>query len=170
MIRPLIPVSPITPTPMSLEVIIGNHQEVTEIPESWLTALEDIAPRAAELALDRAASGDSPLHHLATLEVALVDDDTSDRVHREFMDVEGATDVITFHHGEIVIGAGVAQRQAAEYGEPLARELLRYLVHGMLHLAGHEDQDAAERAAMESAQEEIVGQLWSGGLSGRLGA
>ena len=78
---------------------------------------------------------------LATLEVALVDDATSDRVHRDFMNIEGPTDVITFHHGEIVIGAEVAQRQAAEYGEPLAREILRYLVHGLLHLAGHEDAD-----------------------------
>lgn len=153
---------------MSLEVIIGNHQEITEIPESWLTALEDTAPLAAELALANAAIGDSPLHHLATLEVALVDDETSDRVHRDFMDIEGPTDVITFHHGEIVIGAGVAQRQADEFGEPLAREILRYLVHGLLHLAGHEDEDAAERAAMESAQESIITELWTPALEVRL--
>ena len=154
---------------MSLEVIIGNHQELTDIPESWLTALEDIAPRAAELALADAAIEDSPLHHLATLEVALVDDETSDRVHRDFMDIEGATDVITFHHGEIVIGAGVAARQAAEYGEPLAREILRYLVHGLLHLAGHEDADPADRSAMETAQESIIANLWTPGLQARLG-
>jgi probable rRNA maturation factor len=146
---------------MSLEILIGNHQELTDIPECWLTALEDTAPRAVELALAHAAIEDSPLHHLGTLEVALVDDDTSDRVHRDFMDIEGATDVITFHHGEIVIGAGVAQRQAAEFGEPLAREILRYLVHGLLHLAGHEDADADERAAMEAAQESIIIQLWT---------
>ncbi len=155
---------------MSLEVIIGNHQELTEIPESWLTAFEDSAPRAVELALASAATGDSPLHHLGTLEVALVDDDTSDRVHRDFMNIDGATDVITFHHGEIVIGAGVAQRQAAEFGEPLAREILRYLVHGLLHLAGHEDADAAGRAAMEAAQESIIAQLWTPELQARLGA
>jgi len=153
---------------MSLEVIIGNHQELTEIPESWLTALEDAAPRAAELALANATTGDTPLHHLATLEVALVDDETSDRVHRDFMDIEGPTDVITFHHGEIVIGAGVAERQAAEFGEPLAREILRYLVHGLLHLAGHEDADAAGRAAMEAAQESIISELWTPELQARL--
>lgn len=153
---------------MSLEVIIGNHQENTEIPESWLTVLEDTAPLAAELALANAANADTPLHHLATLEVALVDDETSDRVHRDFMEIEGATDVITFHHGEIVIGAGVAQRQAAEYGEPLAREILRYLVHGLLHLAGHEDADAGERAAMETAQESIITELWTPALEVRL--
>lgn len=154
---------------MSLEVIIGNHQESTVIPENWLTALEDVAAEAADLALGHAAHGDTPLHHLATLEVALVDDETSDRVHREFMDIEGPTDVITFHHGEIVIGAAVAGRQAAAYNEPLAREILRYLVHGLLHLAGHEDVEPATRDEMEAVQEEIVARLWNGGLQTRLG-
>jgi probable rRNA maturation factor len=153
---------------MSLEVIIGNHQQATDIPECWLTALESVAEQAASLALESAAVEDSPLSNLATLEVALVDDITSDQVHRDFMDIEGATDVITFHHGEIVIGAEVAERQAAEYGEPLAREVLRYLVHGLLHLAGHEDADPAERATMEAAQEMIVARLWTAELSMRL--
>ncbi len=153
---------------MSLEVIIGNNQEATEIPESWLTALEIVAHEAAALALENAAAQDSPLSHLATLEVALVDDVTSDQVHRDFMDIEGPTDVITFHHGEIVIGAEVAERQAAEYGEPLAREILRYLVHGLLHLAGHEDTEPEERATMEAAQETIVATLWTADLRARL--
>ena len=146
---------------MSLEVIIGNNQEATEIPENWLTALESVAHEAARLALENAAEEDCPLSHLATLEVAIVDDATSDQVHRDFMDIEGPTDVITFHHGEIVIGAEVAERQAAEYDEPLAREILRYMVHGLLHLAGHEDEDPAERATMEAAQETIVAALWT---------
>ena len=153
---------------MSLEVIIGNNQQITEIPESWLTAFESVAHQAARLAMAHAAEDDAPLFHLATLEVALVDDVTSDQVHRDFMEIEGATDVITFHHGEIVIGAEVAERQAAEYGEPLAREILRYFVHGLLHLAGHEEADPAERAAMEAAQEIIVAQLWTADLRGRL--
>ena len=154
---------------MPLEVIIGNNQEITEIPESWLTALEDLADEAAQLALAHAAAPDSPLSLLGTLEVALVDDETSARVHRDFMNIDGPTDVITFHHGEIVIGTEVAARQAAEYGEPLAREILRYFVHGLLHLAGHEDAEPAERAAMEAAQETIVSALWTPALQGRLG-
>lgn len=153
---------------MSLEVIIGNHQQATEIPESWLTALESIAEEAADLALENANGHDCPLSHLATLEVALVDDITSDQVHRDFMNIEGPTDVITFHHGEIVIGAEVAERQAAEYDEPLAREILRYFVHGLLHLAGHDDADPAERAAMEATQETIVARLWTPALRERL--
>ena len=85
------------------------------------------------------------------------------------MNIEGPTDVITFHHGEIVIGAQVAERQAAEYAEPLAREILRYMVHGLLHLAGHEDAQPEERAAMEAAQETIVARLWTVDFRERLG-
>jgi probable rRNA maturation factor len=84
------------------------------------------------------------------------------------MDIEGPTDVITFHHGEIVIGTEVAKRQAEEYGEPLGREILRYFIHGLLHLAGHEDAEDSERKAMETAQERIVETLWNGGLSEKL--
>ena len=152
----------------SLEIIIGNHQDAVDIPIAWLTALEDIGECAARMAAGFAATEDPPLAHLATLEVALVDDETSARVHMDFMEIPGATDVITFHHGEIVIGVEVAMRQAEEYGEPLGREILRYLVHGLLHLAGHEDAEEVDSKAMEAAQEEIVGKLWRGGLAEKL--
>jgi probable rRNA maturation factor len=51
--------------------------------------------------------------------------------------------------------------QAAEHGEPLLRELLRYIIHGMLHLAGHLDDQENRRIVMESIQEQLVGELWS---------
>ncbi len=153
---------------MALEIIIGNHQEAIEIPVSWLTALEDVGIEAAALALEVSVDEGNSLQHLATLEVALVDDDTSERVHMDFMQIEGPTDVITFHHGEIVIGTEVAKRQAEEYGEPLGREVLRYFVHGLLHLAGHEDAEDEERKAMEAAQERIVELLWNDGLCEKL--
>jgi probable rRNA maturation factor len=153
---------------MPLEIIVGNHQEAVEVPVSWLTALEDIGGTAARMAAGRSAGEENSLIHLATLEVALVDDETSARVHMDFMEICGPTDVITFHHGEIVIGAEVAKRQAEEYGEPLGREILRYFVHGLLHLAGHEDADEEGRKAMDVAQEEIVAALWAAGLDSRL--
>lgn len=153
----------------SLEIIIGNHQDAVEIPVSWLTALEGIGETAARMAAGCAAMEENSLSHLATLEVALVDDETSARVHMDFMEIPGATDVITFHHGEIVIGAEVAKRQAEEFGEPLGREILRYFVHGLLHLAGHDDHEEGERKAMEAAQEDMVAKLWAGGLDVKLG-
>lgn len=145
----------------AVEIIVGNHQRVTPVSERWLVLLENAAAAAAELALARAAEPDPPLASLDSVEVALVDDETSARVHQDFMGVPGATDVITFHHGELVISVPVATRQAAEFGEPPLRELLRYIVHGLLHLAGHDDGEEADRARMEAAQEHIVAVLWN---------
>jgi probable rRNA maturation factor len=146
---------------MCLELIVGNNQVRTEIPEAWLTALEKGGALAAkEILASHLATEDAPLPEHECVEVALVDDETSARVHEQFMGIEGETDVITFHHGEIVIGVEVAFRQAAENGEPPLRELFRYIVHGLLHLAGHEDEEADDRQRMEAAQEPLVARLW----------
>ena len=146
---------------MCPELIVGNHQERTEIPEAWLTALEKGGALAAkEILTSHLATEDAPLPEHECVEVALVDDETSARVHEQFMGIEGETDVITFHHGEIVIGVEVAFRQAAENGEPPLRELFRYIVHGLLHLAGHEDEEPSDRQRMEAAQEPLVARLW----------
>ncbi len=145
----------------SLELLVGNHQERVSVPEAWLTLLESAGLAAAGRVLEEHIVCDhAPLGELGWVEVALVDDETSDRVHREFMNIEGETDVITFHHGEIVIGVEVAMRQAEENAEPPLREIFRYLVHGLLHLAGHEDEKDEDRARMEQAQENLVAELW----------
>lgn len=105
-------------------------------------------------------------HHLDDLhllEVAFVSSAESDRIHREFMNVPGETDVITFLHGELIICPWVAKQQAEQYDEPLLRELLRYIIHGMLHLAGHQDDQENLRMAMEHAQEELVAWAWKHG-------
>lgn len=146
---------------MKREVLVCDHQSKVAVPSEWLVALEEAGVRACDWITGNYLTSDStPLVGLESVEVALVDDSESDRVHRDFMGIEGATDVITFEHGEIVIGVEVAKRQAAEYGEPELKELLRYLVHGLLHLAGHEDEAVEERKRMEAAQEEIVASLW----------
>ena len=146
---------------MKLEVLICDHQSKVALPSGWLVDLESAGVRACGwIRKEFLASGLAPLATLESVEVALVDDSESDRVHRDFMGIEGATDVITFEHGEIVIGVEVAKRQAAEYEEPELRELLRYLVHGLLHLAGHEDQEEDDRKRMEEVQEQIVAELW----------
>lgn len=152
---------------MNREVLICDHQSRVAVPSEWLVGMEKSAARAAEwIASEFLVSEDAPLAGLGCIEVALVDDSESDRVHRQFMGIEGATDVITFDHGEIVIDVEVAKRQALEYAEPELRELLRYLVHGLLHLAGHDDRNDAERAQMEAIQEQIVASLWDDDLAG----
>ena len=93
---------------------------------------------------------------LGEVEVTFVSDAAIARVHREFMNVSGATDVITFDHGEIVISPETVRENAAHYGRPPEEELLRCIVHGFLHLSGYRDDTPADFATMHEVQEQTV--------------
>jgi probable rRNA maturation factor len=124
-----------------------------------LPALRKAAPDACALCLKARGPQPGVLPDLAEIVVAIVSDAAMARRHREFGGVSGPTDVITFQHGEIVISADTATRQARANREPLRREFIRYMVHGLLHLNGHRDDTAAARRKMWAAQERIVEQL-----------
>src|SRR5688572_5725409 len=72
------------------------------------------------------------------LSIAFVDRATMRRVNRRFLKHDFDTDVLAFPLdggliGEIVISPGYAKREAARRGIPVAEEVARYLVHGILH-------------------------------------
>ncbi len=52
-----------------------------------------------------------------------------------------------FFLGDIVISLPRAKRQAGEYGVTLNRELARLLIHGLLHLLGHDHEASSYKAA-----------------------
>lgn len=93
----------------------------------------------------------------------LVSDRVIARIHQNFMNDPSPTDVITFHHGEVIVSLETAKRQAEEFGETYEREVARYMIHGLLHLAGWEDHDAEERQEMHRHQEAILAEVWSPG-------
>jgi probable rRNA maturation factor len=65
--------------------------------------------------------------------------------------------------GDIVVSVDTAKRQAEEYDASLEREVQRLLIHAVLHLAGHDHEEPAERAAMEAEERrlaESVGMPW----------
>lgn len=103
-----------------------------------------------------AARGRCALRSLEEVDFVLVSDRRIAALHSEFMGDPSATDVITFHHGEIVISAETARREALARGMDPSEELARYAVHGLLHLAGWSDATSAEAAAMRRCQEKIL--------------
>ena len=136
-----------------VEIFLYNRQRKLRVEMQWLRALARVA---LDECLRRPARGDAPLPRLEEIEVTLVSDATIARVHRDFMDIPGATDVITFDHGEIVISTETARDNAAQYGRPLDEELARYVVHGLLHLNGYEDKEPADFDRMHRVQEEVL--------------
>ena len=84
-------------------------------------------------------------------------------LHRKFLGQSGPTDVMTFQHGEIFISVDTARRHARAFGNSLLRELKLYIVHGLLHLHGFDDQTPSEAHKMKAAQEKIL-RICSGAL------
>lgn len=137
----------------SPEILLADQSDCSHgIDLSWLRQLGKRALNAA-LAVPREASVLPTLHEI---EVTLVDDAEISRVHGEFMDLPEPTDVITFHHGEILISVETAVRQAGDYGRSLRDEVALYLVHGLLHLAGYEDKRPEDFEEMAALQERIL--------------
>ncbi len=137
-----------------MEITLHNRQRKVPLPLAWL---RELAHAALECALrEPMATADAPLPTLEEVEVTFLSDAAIAAVHRDFMDIPGATDVITFAHGEIVISAETARANALHYGRPLPEELGRYIVHGLLHLSGHEDEAQADARRMHKAQERIL--------------
>ena len=83
----------------------------------------------------------------------------------------GSTDVLAFDlgdegvlTGDLYVAPEVAARTAAELGISEEEELVRLVVHGILHLLGHDHPDGDDRYAspMFKLQEELVGRLTRG--------
>ncbi len=104
--------------------------------------------------------GPSLLQNLDSVEITILNDAEIARIHGEFFGDPTPTDVITFQHGEILTNAEFARREAASRGWPAERELLLYIIHGLLHLHGHDDRENPERQAMHAIQEAILERVW----------
>lgn len=122
------------------------------------------------------------------LAVLCVDEATMRELNAAHMGESGPTDVLAFpiddpgdvHEGvpallgDVVLCPAVARRQAAAAGHTLAAELDLLLVHGVLHLLGHDHAEAAERARMQARTSALLtefvtqqggGPIASGGLA-----
>lgn len=107
--------------------------------------------------------------HVRELSVVLVGDQAISRLHERYFADPSTTDVITFPldsdarrrciSGELYVCVAMARRQAKTRRLPPQRELLLYCLHGMLHLAGHDDQTDAEYGKMHRKEDEILRQL-----------
>jgi probable rRNA maturation factor len=65
--------------------------------------------------------------------------------------------------GDVVISIDTARRQAAEYDAPLQNEIYRLLIHGVLHVLGHDHEEPQERSEMEAEERRLaaaIGMPW----------
>jgi len=143
-----------------MQVSVYNNQDAVAFSETQLERLERIANEALPTVMEHPTHGGGVIADLEEIEISIVDDTTIAQVHVDFMQIEGATDVITFAHGEIVISVETAIQLSKEYGHSYERELALYIIHGLLHLRGHEDAIPEERTAMEKIQFAILDEVF----------
>lgn len=108
----------------------------------------------------------------AELSLVLVSDTVMRRLNRQWRGADRPTDVLSFAQaegqggapegllGDVVISVDTARRQARERAAPLARELDRLLIHGVLHLLGYDhERSQAEAQRMQRRERALARRL-----------
>jgi probable rRNA maturation factor len=134
-------------------IVLVNRQRRIALNTAWLRR---VAKAALPICREVSDDGQFALKNLPEIVVAIVSDPAMARIHVDFMGIEGATDVITFDHGEIVVSADTAKLYAARFGHPIEQELALYTVHGLLHLNGFDDLSPEPAARMRKTQTRIL--------------
>ena len=140
-----------------LEVEVANKQNRLPINEARLA---DAARRV--LLGEEIESG--------TISIAVVDDLAIHKLNRQYLAHDYPTDVLSFVleqtagppaslQGEVIVSADTADTMAARIGWPPEDELLLYVIHGCLHLAGHDDQTDEAREAMRGRERFYLAEL-----------
>lgn len=112
----------------------------------------------------------------SALSLSLVSDRKIRALNRAHRGHDRPTDVLSFplatfedpvlHErllGDVVISVDTARRQAADYDAGIQDEVHRLLIHGILHVLGHDHEKARERACMEAEERRlaaIIGMRW----------
>lgn len=103
------------------------------------------------------------------LEISFVTKDIIHEINKEHLHHDYPTDIITFEYdrdeddvidGELIICSQVAEENAEEYGVSVESELLRLVVHGVLHLIGYDDTDEVKKKLMKSEEDRLVELLY----------
>ena len=136
-------------------IVWSNRQRAVSARQLGLSSVIAVVEAAFPMVLEAERRG-SVLRELGEIGMVLVSDRRIAALHDEFMSDPSPTDVITFLHGEIVISAETARREAGRRGLRVPEEIARYAVHGLLHLAGWSDADAGAAADMRAMQEKIL--------------
>ena len=133
--------------------------------ESDQTFPVDLLERAARAALDLSGVLDGDLT------LVLTGDAHIQALNRDFLDHDAPTDVLAFpsteadpetnrrYLGDVIISLQRATEQAGERGHPVESEVQLLVVHGVLHLLGHDHAGAEEKAHMWASQSEILERL-----------
>lgn len=97
------------------------------------------------------------------LNVVFINDRKSRQLNRKFLAHDYATDVLAFRldegsglEGEVYVNLDRARIQARKYGVTFKNEVMRLVIHGLLHLLGYKDSTRRAQLIMNRKQEDYV--------------
>ena len=100
---------------------------------------------------------------VGNLNYLFVDDEEILVANRQFVGHDYYTDIITFDYsrgdrisGDIMISLDTVKSNSEKFGVSYFRELLRVIIHGVLHLVGINDKGPGEREVMEAAENKAL--------------
>lgn len=144
-----------------MNIVVANRQRTRKINSRLLQAIT--ASLLADLKIEEAELG---INLVAAREMTLINE--------TFLRHEGPTDVITFDylnaecgvrgaelnlHGELFVCLDEAVSQSKKFKTTWRLEIVRYLVHGVLHLLGHDDLHPAARRRMKREENRRLREL-----------
>ena len=94
-----------------------------------------------------------------SLEVLFMGDRNIRKLNKRFKGRDGNTDVLSFglgRVGSIAVSLDTASRNAKIFGTLLHEEALRYVIHGILHLFGYDDDTKLNRLKMSSKEDRML--------------
>jgi rRNA maturation RNase YbeY len=102
--------------------------------------------------------------HLRHVSVVLSGHDTVRHLNREYLDHDYNTDVLSFSldetedivEGEVYVDLDTAAERYEEFGTSFDEEARRYVVHGVLHLAGYDDATDDQREEMRRLEDRYL--------------
>ena len=98
-----------------------------------------------------------------SLGIVLVDDATMAKLNAQYHATPAPTDILTFDYGggqgELIISVEHAVAQAKRFRTTPARELALYVIHGILHLHGHDDRTPRQRQRMRAAERRLLNRI-----------
>jgi len=126
----------------------GGDLIITE--RRWRGAVRDVERRVGRAMATAACDAD----------VVLTDDRTVKRLNALSRNKNKPTNVLTYEQPpEIILAFGTVRREAAAAGRSVAAHLAHLLIHGALHLAGHDHHHAGDARRMEAAEAVLLSRL-----------
>ena len=137
--------------------------------ESETVFSEELLERAAQATLEHESQSLD-----VDLSIILTNDARLQELNLNYLGIDAPTDVLSFpsaetdpetgtrYVGDILISVPRAQSQAEAAGHSLEAEVQLLVVHGVLHLMGHDHAEPDEKARMWKAQAEVLERLGLG--------